>query len=290
MDLGKRFAERHRGSWAPTTAELEALHRRARQRTGIDVSAADFVAALAANPNLAGAPGDDGLDEVALVAGCAAQIREAESAVAERYLSAADEALGHMRLPGALAEDVRQKVWEKLLIAGDGEPSKLATYAGQGKLRGLVKVAAVRTALSELRKRGREQPMPEAGADIFEDAADTADPELAFVKRRYRAEFKAAFEEAVADLSDRERNLLRLHLLRGVTLAALAEIYGVHRATVTRWLASARERVLSSTRARLGARLDIGRSEIDSVMAWIGSRLDASVSRVLRTRPSPAGD
>jgi RNA polymerase sigma-70 factor (ECF subfamily) len=72
--------------------------------------------------------------------------------------------------------------------------------------------------------------------------------------------------------------------LRGVTLEALAEIYGVHRATVTRWLTKARERLLSSTRERLGARLDIGRSEIDSVMKWIGSRLDASVSRVLRTR------
>ena len=285
MDLGERFATHHRGRWTPSTAELEALYRRACERVAIDVGAVVFVTALAANPNLEAAPGDDGLEEVALVCAMTAGVATAETEVKTRYLSAADEALAHMRLPGDLAEDIRQKVWEKLLV---GAPSRLATYAGQGKLRGLVKVAAVRAALSELRKGGREVPMPEAGPDIFEDVPGTADRELAFVKERYRAEFKAAFEAAVADLDERERNLLRLHLLRGVTLAALAEIYGVHRATVTRWLARARERVMSSTRAHLGARLDIGGSEIDSVMAWIGSRLDASVSRVLRTQTSPA--
>jgi RNA polymerase sigma-70 factor (ECF subfamily) len=275
--------------WRPTAGELAELHRRAVELVDLEIDAAIFARTLAANPNLERPPADDGLIEIALAAGCDAGLAAAERQVADRYLSAADEALAHMRLPGALADDVRQKVLEKLLVSDDDSPSKLAGYAGQGTLRGLIKVVAVRTALSELRKNRREAPMPEAGPDIFEATADSADPELAFVKQRYRAEFKVAFEEAVAGLSDRERNLLRLHLLRGVTLEALAEIYGVHRATVTRWLARARERVMDSTREHLGARLDIGRSQIDTVMNWIGSRLDASVSRVLRTR-SPSDD
>lgn len=265
-------------------SSLDELYRRAVELVGLDIDAAGFARTLAANPNLDGPPDDDGLIEIALAAGCDAGLPEAERQVADRYLTAADEALAHMKLPGAIADDVRQKVLEKLLLRDGDNPSKLAGYAGQGKLRGLVKVVAVRTALSELRKKRPEVAMPEAGPDIFEDAAGSADPELAFVKQRYRAEFKVAFEEAVGDLTDRERNVLRLHLLRGVTLEALAEIYGVHRATVVRWLAKARERVMSSTREHLGARLEIGRSEIDTVMKWIGSRLDASVSRVLRTR------
>lgn len=267
---------------APDVDRIAELHRRAVELSGLEVDAAAFARTL----EHAGVddPPDDGLVELALVAGCDAGVAAAERQVAERYLSAADEALAHMKLPAALADDVRQKVLEKLLLR-DGGPSKLAGYAGQGKLRGLVKVVAVRTALSELRKKRPEVAMPDAGPDVFEDDRG-ADPELAFVKRRYRAEFKRAFEAAVGELTERERNLLRMHLLRGVTLEALAEIYGVHRATITRWLARARERVMSSTREHLGARLEIGRSEIDSVMKWIGSRLDASVSRVLRTRSS----
>jgi RNA polymerase sigma-70 factor (ECF subfamily) len=270
-------------TWRPDPGEVAELHARALEQIEVDIDAESFARGLAA-ADIDRPPGGDGLIEIALVAGCDAGVRGAEREVADRYLSAAGEALAHMRLAGDLAEDIRQKVLEKLLVSDGGAPSKLARYAGRGKLRGLVKVVAVRTALSELRKGGREVAMPEAGADIFADDPGAADPELAFVKRRYRAEFKLAFEDAVGDLGERERNLLRLHLLRGVTLEALAEIYGVHRATVTRWLTKARERLLSSTRERLGARLDIGRSEIDSVMKWIGSRLDASVSRVLRTR------
>jgi RNA polymerase sigma-70 factor (ECF subfamily) len=261
-------------TWRPDPGEVAELHARALEQIEVDIDAESFARGLAA-ADIDRPPGGDGLIEIALVAGCDAGVRGAEREVADRYLSAAGEALAHMRLAGDLAEDIRQKVLEKLLVSDGGAPSKL---------RGLVKVVAVRTALSELRKGGREVAMPEAGADIFADDPGAADPELAFVKRRYRAEFKLAFEDAVGDLGERERTLLRLHLLRGVTLEALAEIYGVHRATVTRWLTKARERLLSSTRERLGARLDIGRSEIDSVMKWIGSRLDASVSRVLRTR------
>lgn len=284
-ELAQLFARlREEGPWRPGADDIAALRQRLEARLDLELGDEAFVRGLAANPTLEGPPCDDGLDEIGLAAAAAAGDRRAQKTLHDDYLSVVDEALAHMHLDSALASDIKQVVLEKLLIAAPGEPTRLQTYAGQGKLRGLIKVVAVRAGLSELRKARREVAMPDAGADIFEHAPATVDPELAFIKQRYRAEFKAAFEDAIEELSERERNLLRLHLLRGVTLDALAEIYGVHRATVVRWLARARERVMTTTRDHLGQRLDIGRSQIETVMKWIGGGLDASVSRVLRTR------
>jgi len=270
--------------WQPSPSELEEFCRLAEDAyPDFGDHREAFVRTLAEK---GAAPSEaDGLAELYLAVCCAAGSEKALAIFAKRYLPAAKQAVDHMHLPGDLASDVVQKTSEKLLVAGDGAGAKLVQYAGRGRLRGLIKVVAVRTALSLLRKHGREVALPEAGPDIFEGPSES-DAELAFVKERYRAEFKVAFERAVDALTERERNLLRLHLLRGVTLAALADIYGVHRATVTRWLAAARAKLLKATRARLGQQLELGRAEIDSVMNWIGSRLEASVSRVLRTRTS----
>ena len=284
-DLVDKFADSAAAEahWSPSEAELVQLCERAEQsHPDIEHDRGDFVRALARRGV---APPDPG--ELYLASACVAGSKRALRVLADTYLDAATEAVRHMHLPADLADDVHQKTSEKLLVSAAGEPAKIVQYAGQGKLRGLIKVIATRTALSELRKHGREVAYPEAGPDIFEGPSNS-DAELAFVKDSYRAEFKVAFERAVDALSERERNLLRLHLLRGVTLAALADIYSVHRATVTRWLAAAREKLLKTTRTKLGEQLELGRNEIESVMDWIGSRLDASVSRVLRTRAEEA--
>ena len=60
--------------------------------------------------------------------------------------------------------------------------------------------------------------------------------------------------------------------------------YGVHRATVVRWLAAAREALFAGTRARMRDRLRD--TEIDEVLDLIQSRLDVSVRRLLASMES----
>ena len=160
---------------------------------------------------------------------------------------------------------------------------KIVGYAGRGTLHGLVKVVATRTALSLLRRRGVESPGDEALLDVEGEA----DPELSFLKAHYRAAFRAAFEEAVHALAPRERNLLRLHCLRNVTLEALAAMYGVHRATIVRQLAKIRDELDRLTRKGLRERLGgADAREIAEVMELVRSRFDVSVERLLRTMES----
>ena len=56
-------------------------------------------------------------------------------------------------------------------------------------------------------------------------------------------------------------------------------MYGVHRATVVRWLAHARERVLTATRESLRERLGARSDDIESLMGLAASRFDLNQRR-----------
>lgn len=224
----------------------------------------------------------EGLAELYLACACIEGDRVALTSVDTRYVHIVPQAISHMKLPSALVDEIQQQVRTKLLVGTEQRPACLADYAGQGKLRGLVKVMAVRMAISELRK---EKPQASNNEDVLRDmASPVLDPELQVMKARYRAEFSKAFEESIASLSSRDRNILRLHLVDGLTVDQVGSFYRVHRATATRWLAKVRSDLLRETRKRMQGALQVDGSELDSVMRLIQSRLDVSVQRMLETR------
>ncbi len=207
------------------------------------------------------------------------------------FLTPLHAQLAHMKLDAAMLDEVRQAVRARLLLPHPDGPARIEAYAGQGKLAGLVYVTATRIAVDLLRaQRARESHVAEVGESLAEAGGDWLavstknDPALASLKTNARLAFKAAVEEAVSGLEVRERNLLRQHHLQGVSLDRLAQMYQVHRATVVRWLALAREKVLAQTRKRLAVELVATGSELDSVLALLESQLDASVERLLRSQ------
>jgi RNA polymerase sigma-70 factor (ECF subfamily) len=256
----------------------EACGVAARAWPDVAVAAEDVAAALGRR---GGAPvADAAAVEVHLALGCARGDAAALGHFERRFLDAVGAAVASMRLPAATVDEVRQEVRRKLLVGEDGAPPRIVEYAGDGSLRGLVGVVAVRAALSMLRKERREVP----GDDLLDLPDADPDPRLALMKAEYRAAFRAAFEQAVGSLEPRDRNLLRLHHLDAVTLDQLAAMYGVHRATAVRWLGDVKRRLLTDTRRSLRASLGVDEAGLDSVMGLIESRLDVSVRRLLASR------
>lgn len=222
----------------------------------------------------------EGAAEHCIAAACQEGRGPAISFFRTEYLSRHRPVLASYGLDDGAIDDVLAKLTDRLLLAEDG-PCKLAGYAGRGRLRGLVKVAATRLGLDEVRRRKRN---PVAASDDLSGLSDPErDPELAYLKSTYRDHFRKAFAAASESLDARSRNLLRMHLIHGVTLDKLATSYAVHRATIVRWLASARKQLLQETENEMRSRLGVSGTELKSVMGMIGSRLDASVSRLLDT-------
>ena len=128
-------------------------------------------------------------------------------------------------------------------------------------------------AMNLLRDRKTEMLVDdEAFFDVVGDGTDVH-------KKQERAMFAQACSDALraafAKLSARERNLLRMHHLHGLTVDELAPMFRVHRATVARWITSAREHLLTETRDSLRDRLAIGE---DTVTAFCASSRDRSKS------------
>ncbi len=180
---------------------------------------------------------------------------------------------------GDAIDEIGQEAMTKLLV-GDGRSGPaLAKYAGRGSLVRWAQTVTVRLAQSRGRKRTEQTTdQVELLADRMLDAGD---PELEALKRTYRAQFKAAFRIALEGLTPRQRNLLRLELLDRLTIDAIARIQGVHPATISRWRADTRTRLLEGTRKVFTDQLNVGRDEFQSIMRLIGSQLDVSLPRLL---------
>lgn len=179
----------------------------------------------------------------------------------------------------AETDEIRQALREHLLLARpDGRP-KIADYAGRGPLKKWVRVAAVNTALN-LRRGVRKEESLDAEALERMDAPEL-DPETAYIQAQYGREFSRAFSEALATLNEKERHLLRLHLVDGKNFSAIADAYKTHPSTVTRWLAALREKLFTATREVLVERLRLMPGEFDAIAHLIQSEMTVSVKEFL---------
>ncbi len=179
-----------------------------------------------------------------------------------------------------LIEEVRQRLRSTLFIAEAGATPKIAQYAGAAALGGWLRVVSIRIA----RNLGR-RPKAQVALDSDDGAAllsQSPNPELAYLKTRYRAEFREAFQAALAGLSAKDRNLVSLYFLEGLSSAVIGRSYGVHGATVRLWIKQCRETLFEATTRYLNRHLKIPRSEMESLIGLVHSQFDVTVSRLLK--------
>jgi RNA polymerase sigma-70 factor (ECF subfamily) len=228
----------------------------------------------------AGAQEIDRLDAAGLYLACACA-RGVPSALAEldlRVLAKVPEFLARIQGSSALPDEVRQILRERLLVGAGGEPPRIATYSGEGPLAAWVRVAAVRTALNLLEKMD-ERLRHDSRA--VERAEATTTPEQEVAGAHQRAMFREVLEEAVSALPAEQRTALRLHFVDGLTGDEIGERLGISRATVVRWLSTARSFLLRETKRLVQGRLRLSPADAESFIASARSRLDLSLSVLL---------
>jgi RNA polymerase sigma-70 factor (ECF subfamily) len=211
------------------------------------------------------------LDSLVLVHACAHGEPTALATLERDYLSQLDGALVRAGAAGDRLAEVKQRLRERLLVARDGKPARIAEYGGRGELVRWLRAVAVNLTV-DLQRADR----PEAELDLDELVLGADDPELAHIKQRYAAELADAMRAAVARLEPEARTDLRLYYLDGLRLEDLAKLRGVALSTMSRHLQAARTAILDETRREVRARLGIGREELDSLLRLVGSRLELS--------------
>jgi RNA polymerase sigma-70 factor, ECF subfamily len=183
--------------------------------------------------------------------------------------------LSRLRLSRDLVEEVRQSLRSKLLV---GPPPKLTQYRASGPLGAWVRMVAVRMALDACETDPVNAGRFETGEEPLLNALDQ---EQRLIRNKYGALFQETLREAVRQLSKRDRNLLRLRYVAGMSQDAMARTYHVHQTTVVRWLAAIRDELDSAVRIRLWDELGISPTEVRSLWNAVRSDVEVSISRLL---------
>lgn len=217
-------------------------------------------------------------NELYIAVACARGDRAAMVQFRSYYFDPVMPALRRRGLGSTQLDEVWQGVCDRLLVHDGDEPARILRYAGGGKLRGLVRVVATRIALTWL-QRERRYTSAEEWLDRL--PASHADPELHAIKRQHRTELKEELEAAIANLSARDRMLLRLHLVERLGIDAIAGLCRVHRATAARSIVRAKETLAAHVRTRLIARWRITEADLPTLQALVDSQIDLSLPRLL---------
>lgn len=189
------------------------------------------------------------------------------------------QAFARLGADRATLEDIWQTVKARILVPGPDGPPGIVGYAGRGRLVSWVQVTVMRAAFRILGKQRVERPLEDHLLALL--ASPDEDPERAYLKSMCRSEATCAVAEAVRELSPRERNLLRHHLLDHLSIDRIGALYHVHRATAARWVERAKAKVVKGTRAALTDQMGIGDSEYESVLNLVRSELGPVLGEIL---------
>jgi len=218
-----------------------------------------------------------------LACACAERGPGASEAFDRAHLAQVGMYLSRFAPAAALVDDVRQALREKLFVGEAGARGRIGEYDGRAALSSWLRVIAVRAAI-DMARASKDAPAPGGDLDLAELEDGATDPEIRFLRQRYRGAFADSIREAVDALPTEHREILRLHFVEGRTLDQLAASLGVHRATVARRVKAARESLVELAHLRLEERLGARRAELASLAGVMMSQLDLSLHRLLGPR------
>jgi RNA polymerase sigma-70 factor (ECF subfamily) len=267
-----------------TTALASALTRAGTRWPTLAVDAPDFARFCAAR-----------LDEPALAGACVEDLLLAWACLRGQpgALAGFEEILAQVpawvRKPAGapVVDELKQRLRTQLLV---GPEAQLQGYQGRGALHAWLRVSALRLLWKMEAGEARAQPLDEGQAPEDGARARRLDPERALAGEHAAPAVGEAMRAAFAGLTSKQRALLRLRHTGGLTDEKIGQMYGVHQSTATRWIAAAHEAVAASVRRQLEQRLRLAGAELDSVLADVQSRLDVSLTALLRTQSGGPGD
>lgn len=216
-------------------------------------------------------------DDLFLACACARGQQAAIACFEREVLTDVDRAVRGLDAADAFLDEVKQRLRTKLLTGDAEHPPRIAEYAGRGALVAWVTVAAIRTGLSFLRETKRASKYEGDGWAEALALPDVGDVEVDLVKRRYREPFVRGLTLACQALPARERTILRMHFVDGLNIDQIGVVYGVHRATVARWIAKCRTALLEGTRRYLADQLAVPTAELSSLDRLVRSQVDVSL-------------
>ncbi len=215
-------------------------------------------------------------DDLYLVLGCAAGSESAIRVFCREHLREIDAAVRKIDADPGFVDEARQRALTHLLVAG-GRPPRIGSYGARGPLGAWTRVAATRVALNLRRQLERQPTVAASVRELLNGPSE--DPDLDLLRRRFGPELQEGMLRGLQSLQPRDRTVLRLYAFEGLNIDAIGALYDVHRATVARWIARARESVFAAARSHFREALGVGTVSFEGLCNVLVSQLELRVSQ-----------
>lgn len=247
----------------------------------------------------------DGLhaDDLLLVMACERGDQNAWTDLFEGYGATVRSAARSASSTESMADDLAQSIWAELhglKAREDGLPAgKLAYYSGAGSLGGWLRAVVGQLAIDQHRKQAKIVQTEEdadldrlALADGEPDGVHpfqtAASPEDLLSRDLAGADVEKALGQALAELADEDRLLMKLYYFDGLRLREAGAVLGVHEATASRRLNRIHGEVRQRVEAILMKEHGWTKSEAARSLAEIAAHLQTEVEPML-TGPADSG-
>ncbi len=173
-------------------------------------------------------------------------------------------------------DEVRQRVLELLFVGSGTSGPRIAQYKGQGPLAIWLRTTSKRVAL-RLGSAGATPRFVSEDA-LADELAEACDQELALLRAHYGSLFRDALVAALRELPQRERMLLQLSFVAGMSTVRIAKMYHVNQSTISRQLQLAAHRTFDTAKSKLRAELGVVSQELESILAIVRSHIEMTLS------------
>jgi RNA polymerase sigma-70 factor, ECF subfamily len=164
--------------------------------------------------------------------------------------------------------------------------SKFSFYSGRGSLRGWLRAVVFQLSADHHRQTSRlvQTEEPEE-MDRLAHAAEKSPPksttDLDYVRDRYRDAVARSLRRAIGELESRERLLLAYYYYDEMTLRDIGKFFGVHEATISRWLTKVQKHVRKLVEKSLARDHSFNRREVAEAIELAAEQLDLTVGEYL---------
>jgi RNA polymerase sigma-70 factor len=187
---------------------------------------------------------------------------------------------------GTAAEQLADSTFAELYglrESGGARVSKFSFYSGRGSLRGWLRAVVFQLSADGYRKTGRFVQTEEA-EDMEQLAATPATQaaiETDLVGEQYHTAVGISLRRALEALDPRERLLLAYYYYDEMTLREIGKLFGVHEATVCRWLAKIQKRTRKLVEKSLARDHHFNRTQVAEALQLAADRLDVDLGDYL---------
>jgi RNA polymerase sigma-70 factor, ECF subfamily len=224
-------------------------------------------------------------EDLFLAMGCSRQDRVAWEHFADEYIPLLRDFSTRSCGDSSEGEDLAQEITVKMLKEGN----RLAGYNGRGSLGGWLRAAVAHAAVDRFRRARRLVSLDDSShSELPAESIDSAeDDRQEALDSRWGPIISNAVSEIISRLPARDRLVLGLYYLRGISLIAIGRQFMMHEATVSRWLKRLRLYIRKQLEMDLRKKHGLRADDISSLWKFISI---SAVADPIAAAVPPAAD